>query len=99
MVEVSFSIKFTPVYLVDGGGRDRHCHLLLLLIAPVEKQEMKQAAFQPGFFHYFTFSPSQTQSPPPQNISALKYDREHKVCIYNDGRGGWSQLLQLQNKR
>ena len=94
MVEVSFSIKLTPVYLVDGGGRDRHCHLLLLLIAPVEKQEMKQAAFQPGLYHYCTFSPSQTQSPPPRNKSALKYDCEHKVCIMVEGK-----LLQLQNKR
>ena len=56
----------------------------------LEKQEMKQAAFQPGLYHYCTFSPSQTQSPPPRNKSALKYDREHKVCIKVEGGVGLS---------
>ena len=51
----------------------------------LEQQEMKHAAFQSGSHHYCTFSPSQTQSPPPRNKSALKYDREHKVCIKVEG--------------
>ena len=56
----------------------------------LEQQEMKHAAFQSGSHHYCTFSPSQTQSPQPRNKSALKYDREHKVCIKVEGGVGLS---------
>ena len=56
----------------------------------LEQQEMKHAAFQSGSHHYCTFSPSQTQSPQPRNKSALKYDREHKVCIMVEGGIGLS---------